>query len=179
MRLFIAVNFNDKVKNQIKEIINKVGANSRQGKFVNKEHMHLTVEFLGEIPAAEVNLIQEIIHELGYKPFTLRLNEIGCFQRRDGNIYWLGIERHDTLFEIHDELHQKLINQGFKLEDRKYKPHLTIGRKIKLDNGFDPKTLNGLIEAIAIYVDKIDLMKSEHIDGKLMHTVVYSKRLCE
>ncbi len=175
MRLFIAINFMNEVKSQVKEIINKVRANSTQGKFVNEEHMHLTVEFLGEISHTKVELIKNVMDELEYEPFTLKLNEIGSFKRREGNTYWLGIERHDTLLHIHDDLQQKLINEGFELENREYKPHLTIGRKVKLKDAFDPEALNSIIGKIGIYVDKVDLMKSEHIDGKLIHTVLYSR----
>ncbi len=177
MRLFIAINFNDETKNQIKEAMNKVRANSSQGKFVNTQHMHLTVEFLGEISEANVNLIQDVMDELEYEPFTLKLNEIGYFKRRDGNIYWLGLERHDTLFDIHNQLYHNLIEQGFGLEAREYKPHLTIGRRIKLKSGFDPKMLNGTVGEIEIHVDKLDLMKSEYIGGKLIHTAVYSRKM--
>lgn len=177
MRLFIALNFSDKVKEQVKDIINKGKLNSIQGKFVNEEYMHLTVEFLGEIPNGKVDMIKDVMDDLEFEPFTLKLNEIGYFKRREGNIYWLGIEKHDALLNIHDELHQKLIEQGFELEDREYKPHLTIGRKVKLKDGFDARELNNTVEKIEINIDKIDLMKSEFIDGKLMHSIIHSRKL--
>lgn len=44
MRLFIALNLSNEVKNQVKEIKNILKANSSQGKFVNEEHMHITIE---------------------------------------------------------------------------------------------------------------------------------------
>ncbi|NLL73853.1 MAG: RNA 2',3'-cyclic phosphodiesterase, partial [Clostridiales bacterium] len=97
IRLFIALNFNNEVKTQINEVINKVKEYSIQGKFVNEEHIHLTVEFLGEIQSNRLNLVKEIMRKLEFSAFTFRLSKLGYFKRREGNIYWLGIEDNDTL----------------------------------------------------------------------------------
>jgi 2'-5' RNA ligase len=175
IRLFIALNFSNGVKAQINEIISKVKSNSVQGKFVNEEHMHLTVEFLGEIQNNRVNLIKEIMDKLEFGPFTLSLTKVGYFKRPEGNIYWLGLKDNDTLLNIQKKLHQSLIDNGFELEDRKYKPHITLGRKVILKDNFNTDELNGFIEKIEISINKVDLMKSESINGKLIHSLVYSK----
>ena len=54
LRLFIAINFEGNTKNEIQENIKEVKRYSTQGKFVSNEHMHLTLEFLGEIPTDKV-----------------------------------------------------------------------------------------------------------------------------
>ncbi|MDD2189977.1 MAG: RNA 2',3'-cyclic phosphodiesterase [Eubacteriales bacterium] len=177
MRSFIALNFNNEVKAQIKDVINKVKSNSIQGKFVSEEHMHLTVEFLGEIKTDRVGLTKDIMDNLEFEAFTLRLTKVGYFKRREGDIYWLGIEKNDTLFNIHEKLYQSLIINGFELEDRKYKPHLTIGRKVELDNYFTLDEINDVVSQITIDINKVDLMKSEFINGKLIHSVLYSRQL--
>jgi 2'-5' RNA ligase len=174
IRLFIALNFSNEVKAQINEKISKVESNSIQGKFVNEEHMHLTVEFLGEIQNNRVNLIKEIMDKLEFSPFTLSLTKVGYFKRPEGNIYWLGLKDNDTLLNIQQKLHQSLIDNGFELEDRKYKPHITLGRKVILKDNFNTDELNGFIEKIEISINKVDLMKSESINGKLIHSLVYS-----
>lgn len=50
MRLFIAINFGEKLKNAVQDIIQDIKKHSKKGRFVKNEHMHLTLEFLGEIP---------------------------------------------------------------------------------------------------------------------------------
>ena len=177
MRLFIAVNFNNEVKAQINEIINKVKLNSIQGKFVNEEHLHLTVEFLGEIQKKRLDLIKEIMNELEFGQFTLSLTKVGYFKRCEGNIYWLGVEDNDNLLNIHKKLHQSLIDKDFELQDREYKPHITMGRKVKLKDSFNINELDDTVRKIKIDINKIDLMKSEFINGKLVYSVIHSKRL--
>lgn len=177
MRLFIALNFNNEVKAQINDVINKVKSNSVQGKFVNEEHIHLTVEFLGEIENNKLDLIKEIMDELEFAAFTFGLTKVGYFKRSEGNIYWLGVEYNDVLFNIYNKLHQRLADRGFELEDREYRPHITIGRKVKLKDSFDTNELDDVVRKIKIGINKVDLMKSEFINGKLIHSLVYSKQI--
>lgn len=177
IRLFIALNFKNEVKTQIKEIINKVKSNSIQGKFVNGEHIHLTLEFLGEIQNYRLNLIKEVMNQLEFEPFKFRLTKAGYFKRQEGNIYWLGIEKNDTLFEMQKRLHQSLMDKGFELEDREYKPHITLGRKVVLKDSFNIDELGDIIRKIDIDIGKVDLMKSEFINGNPKYSVIYSKPL--
>lgn len=179
IRLFIALNFKIEVKAKINEVINKVKSNSIQGKFVDQEHIHLTLEFLGEIQNNRLDLIKEIMNELEFDAFTLNLTNMGFFKKSEGNIYWLGIEDNDTLFNIYNKLHQSLIYKGFELEDREYKPHITIGRKVKLKDSFNPNELEDYVGKIKININKVDLMKSEFSNGKLIHSVVFSRPLRE
>jgi len=177
MRLFIAINFNNEAKAKINEVIKKVKLNSVQGNFVKEEHIHLTVEFLGEIQNNRVHLIKEIMDELEFEEFTFRLAKVGYFKRSEGNIYWIGIKENDTLLNMQKKLHQSLVDKGFELEDREYKPHITIGRKVILKDGFDTNEADDIVDNIKIHINKVDLMKSEFINGKLTHSLIYSRPL--
>ncbi len=115
--------------------------------------------------------------ELEFGAFTFSLTKIGYFKRREGNIYWLGIEDNDTLLNINNKLHQSLIDKSFVLEDREYNPHITIGRKVKLKGSFNTKELDDILGKLEIAINKVDLMKSEFVNGKLIYSVVYSRLL--
>lgn len=175
MRLFIAINFDEKLKDLIQDIIQDVRKHSKQGRFVKNEHMHLTLEFLGEIPPGKINLIKEAMEQISYRPFNLELSEIGYFKRRGGSIYWIGLEENQSLLKLQKKLHDLLLKKGFKLEDREYRPHLTIGRKVTMDKAFNPGKYIEALKELNIAVNRIDLMKSENIDGKLKHTPIFSK----
>ena len=100
MRLFIAINFNDAIKGTIQDIIEEVKKSSIQGKFVENEHMHLTLEFLGEIPSNKIDEIKYIMDQVASEPFSIQLSGIGYFKRKEGNIYWLGIEDDNLLSQL-------------------------------------------------------------------------------
>jgi len=179
MRLFIALNFHHEVKAQIIHIINSFKANSLRGRFVSAEHLHLTLEFLGEVPPNKVNQLKGILNGLNFAPFTLNLTKAGYFKREEGNIYWLGIESNPALFRLQKALHQSLQEHGFTLENREYRPHITLGRKVVLNDSFNPAALNEIIGQIKIRIQSVELMKSENLNGQLKYSVIHSKELNE
>lgn len=177
MRLFVAINFDESIKNKIQKIIMELKKYSTQGKFITNEHMHLTLEFLGEIPDDKIVIIKDSMDQVSSEIFTMKLTGVGFFKRSEGDICWLGIEENVLLLKTQAKLHEQLIKQGFKLENRAYKPHLTIGRKVKMEEDFSLDNFSKSIRNININIEMIDLMKSEQINGKLVHSIVYSKRL--
>lgn len=126
-----------------------------------------------------MDLIKEVMDGLKFEAFALKLTEAGYFKGREGNIYWLGIEDNRTLFDMQKKLHESLLAKGFELENRKYKPHITIGRKVKLKDGFNINIseLNDIAGKTEIYINKLDLMKSEFTNGKLGYSLVYSHEI--
>lgn len=177
MRLFIAVNFDKNLKKDLQDLIEKIKAYSVQARFVSKEHMHLTMEFLGEIPDDKVVEIKDSMDKLQFGPFNLNLSEMGLFNRKDGDIYWFGIVENPEFKAVHGKLHELLLEKGFKLDDREYTPHLTIGRNVKMEEIFNPDDFKEAIKKLMISVSSIDLMKSENVNGKLTYTKIYSKEL--
>ncbi len=175
MRLFMAINFENNVKDAVQNIIDDLKKYSKQGKYVDSEHMHLTLEFLGDISPDKVDLIIDAMNQISGEKFILALSKIGYFKRREGNIYWIGFTESPSLFRIQSKLHSILVDRGFDLENREYKPHLTIGRKILMNSNFNPERYLEDLGEIKISVEKIDLMQSEYIDGKLKYKVIYSR----
>ena len=177
MRLFVAINFDERIKNKVQEIIMELKKSSTQGKFISNEHMHLTLEFIGEIPDDKIVIVKDAMDQMSSELFTMDLTGVGFFKRGEGDIYWLGIEENEMLLKTQTKLHEQLLKKGFKLERRAYKPHLTIGRKVRMEDNFNNDEFSKTIKKISINIDMIDLMKSEQINGKLVHSIVYTKRL--
>ena len=176
MRLFIAINFEENIKNKIEELINNVRPLISKGRFVNKNHIHLTLEFLGETDESRIQDIKSSMDRINYSSFNLQLEKLGSFKKRNGDIFWLGIKNNNILLRLQNEIHRYLIIKDFKLENRKYTPHITVGRDIKSDN-FDFNIFSEYIENLNIKVSSIDLMESKYIDKKLVHTIIYTKVL--
>ena len=177
MRLFISINFNDRVKAQIIEIINRLKPWAIKGRFVKEEHMHLTLEFLGEVEPARLGQVTEVLDSLQGGRFELALAGLGYFSGQGGKIYWLGVQHNEKLFFLQEKLHQLLEEKGFRLDRRKYKPHITLGRELELAEGYDLAALENDIRQIRIEVRSVDLMQSEFVDGRLVHTKLYSRNL--
>ncbi|MGI6588597.1 MAG: RNA 2',3'-cyclic phosphodiesterase [Peptococcia bacterium] len=177
MRLFIAINFNKEIKNSLYENIKRLKSYANQGNFTPPENLHLTLVFLGEVVPDKVSRIKQVMDKVIAEPFALTISNLGRFERREGDIYWLGIEKSTTLLSIYNQLSKNLIQAGFPLEKREYKPHLTLGRRVILKQQFNKAEFDQNMQSMNIKVDKISLMKSERIKGKLTYTEIYAKKL--
>ena len=106
---------------------------------------------------------------VNFAPLDVHIEHIGRFKRNGGDIWWAGLRGSKPLLDLQRGLTDKLINSGFALEKREYKPHITLGREIVTD------AVPWQIEPFGETVSGIDLMKSERIAGKLTYTAIYGK----
>ncbi|HHW30732.1 MAG TPA: RNA 2',3'-cyclic phosphodiesterase [Clostridiaceae bacterium] len=175
MRLFIAINFDNNTKTCLYNIGQKLKELSVKGNYTLWENYHLTVVFIGE--TSKVNDIKQAMDSIDAPRFNLDLKGFGSFHRTGGDIFWIGVEENKNLVKIYSQICDELVMRGINVEKREYKPHITLGREIVLKYGFDRKEFSKSINPITIQVDKISLMKSERINGKLTYTEIYSKAL--
>ena len=167
MRLFVAVNFNETVKKQIVQVQDMLREHSVKGNFTLQENIHLTLVFLGELPENKIDSIKKIISGVEFEPFQITFSHTGSFERDDGRLFWLGIEQCDELLNIQKKLVALLLESKFKIENRKFVPHLTLSRKTITKSTFNKQNLD-----IKSAVEKISLMKSERINNKLTYTEI-------
>ena len=168
MRLFIAINFNDKTKNELISIQNELRQSIYNGRFTTPENLHLTLVFLGECDDKQTDLLKSIINDIKFIPIIAKMDRVGRFKREDGDLWWVGVQDNTHLSELYNDLTDKLKYSGFKIDKRMFKPHITIGRKIKTDK--EPWLITPFSEDIT----SIELMKSEQINGVLKYTVIHS-----
>jgi len=169
--LFFAVNFPAEVKATIAQSRDSLKQAALQGKFSFDENLHLTLVFLGECDVRQANTVKAVMDDTRFEAFTLSLDKVGRFKRHGGDTWWIGLKANKTLSDLQAALTIRLIQKGFMLEDRQYSPHVTIGREIKLPQGF----ITPEIPQVSFTIASIELMKSERLNGKLTYTQVYSK----
>ena len=143
--------------------------NSIKGNFTRRDNFHLTLVFLGEVESIRISKIEECMKSIDLPSFTIQLTDLGKFKRNNGDIYWIGVKESEELNKLYEELIRKLKNSGFQLEDRSYTPHLTLGRKVRINEDVD---INSLSESprSTVKVGKIHLMLSHRINEQLTYT---------
>ena len=167
MRLFIAVNFNDETGARLLSLRDELSGQSRRGNFTAPENLHLTLVFIGETNPKEVDAIKATMDAITFAPFTAKIDRLGTFSR--GTLWWAGLREDNGLMGLQREVERKLALCGYQTDDRRYHPHITLGREVATDAKPWP------IEPFGETVGKIDLMKSERIGGKLTYTAIYTK----
>lgn len=180
MRLFIAILFNQEIKESLYATVEELKQTARGGTFTESENLHLTVNFIGETKRLEEvkESMRTAVEASRAESFPIRLQGLGRFKRTEGDIYWVGVERNDELWRLQKELVKKLVEAGFyDIDDRDYKPHLTIGRRVRVPHAFDGKALEAGIKPLQMQVERISLMKSERVEGRLIYTEIHQVAL--
>jgi 2'-5' RNA ligase len=178
MRLFIAVNFDDEIKNWLLDIQARIKAQSGRGNFSRPENLHLTLVFLGNTSEDQVPLIRKAVHDAaaGQKAFTLGFNRTGCFRHSNKELWWIGAGEADPGLPSLNDLRQRLIGglraAGIGFDERPFNAHITLGREIKHSASIEAPT-----ERITIPVNRISLMNSENIQGVLVYTEISGQDL--
>ena len=96
------------------------------------EGIHLTLKFLGDIEATQVEAVTEAMvrASMGCSPFQLQLAPLGVFPNLQRmRIIWAGVA--GQLVELaclQSRVEEQLESLGFPRERRPFSPHLTLGR---------------------------------------------------
>ncbi len=100
------------------------------GRPVPQANYHLTLHFLGQVTSSMLECCQQAVHGIELGGFSLRFDSFGLFAR--AGVLWLGCSRPPPpLFELVDELGHRLVRCGYRAESRRFRPHLTLYRKVR------------------------------------------------
>jgi len=133
LRLFIAIELSADVRRWLGEA--RAGLERRMPpgavRWVNVDSIHLTLKFLGEIPASSVARIRPAMDGAARecRPFRLVVEGLGCFpDAARPRVIWTGVRDEPALLDLQKRLEDGLEKAGFHRERRAFSPHLTLGR---------------------------------------------------
>ena len=178
VRSFIAVNLTDEVRASLaraEEDLRRTGANVR---WVAPHNFHLTLVFLGyveqdklgEIAATMRSAVAEI------KPFDIEFAGVGGLPSPTRpRVVYVGIKDETAgLTKLNEKLAAAMAPFDVKIEDRKYIPHMTLGRVAS------PKNMEALVEGFKkladrefgiLHVGSVELMLSDLKPSGPVYTV--------
>ena len=156
MRCFIAIELPEDLKARIfheLEILEK--KKLFNGKITEKENLHLTLKFLGEIKEEKIDKLFLKLGEINFKKFRCSVGKTGFFENEKRiRIIWIELISEDL-----EKLERKIseILPEFPSEHGKFVPHITIARVESI------RDRKGLIEN----VKRIHLRNSEFEAGEI------------
>ncbi len=132
MRTFIAVEIPEKERKPIWTLITEQKKKNLPIKWVEFQNLHITLKFLGEIDEKKLERMIPLLSTISgkTKSFKMSLENIGCFPGiRNPRVLWVGvIQGSDELIKLAIDIENELYKIGIKKEEKKFHPHLTIGR---------------------------------------------------
>lgn len=110
-----------------------LGTRGERVRWVQMEGLHITLRFLGPTPIAHVEAIGAAVERSAVvvpEPFEVRVGGAGAFpEPTRPRALWLGIRSGATeLGRLSAALTRELATVGWALDDRPFRPHLTIAR---------------------------------------------------
>ena len=145
MRLFVALDIPESVRAAIREFAEKLRPVCRSARWVRIENAHVTLKFIGEVPAEKAEDIKTALAGVPPRaPIKIAFRGVGFFpNERRPRVLWAGVESSDDLTALATAVEAVLEPLGFPREQRAFSPHLTLAR-------FDSQTgLTPLVAGIA------------------------------
>lgn len=185
VRTFLSVDISNKqIISNLSAIQQKLAGLGADIRLVNPQIIHLTLEFLGELSSTQIDVVKGIMDEIKFDNIKLKIVGIDVLPKREYiKVICCKVEGDiQKLQNIQKALRAKLGKEGFRTDNRNFKPHATIAR-VKSSRKKDE--LIGLINELSDAdignqeIDSIKLKKSElRSDGpqySILHEVYAEK----
>ena len=131
-RTFVAIEAVDEVYMRALQAIDLLSGKAENVKWVAPENLHWTLQFLGDITDEEMAESCRIVGRVAarHEPFVLSATGVGAFPKVERpRTLWLGAgQGSDAFCRLQAELEEELSQLGFRGENRRFVPHLTLGR---------------------------------------------------
>lgn len=168
MRLFIAINFDKDTKDRILECQSRLRKLGR-GNFSSPDNLHLTLAFLGEVEEERLEELKAVMDGTAVPEMQLTFSKTGCF-RGDEELWWIGAEENGKLLRLQEELTDALVDAGFSPDRKKFRPHITLARRMNIGHVESGKILKS---PFSTEIDSISLMLSHRPGGVLTYTELH------
>lgn len=138
VRTFVCVEIPDTERQRLANMVARLRRHGARVAWVPPENAHLTLAFLGGIPARRLPRVADATARAcrTIDPFDLSLAGTGCFPSgARPKVLWTGVVGDlEALERLQRRVGRELAAEGFELDSKPFRPHLTIGR-VKEDRG--------------------------------------------
>jgi RNA 2',3'-cyclic 3'-phosphodiesterase len=139
LRTFVAIDVPGEVKLLASQLIDRLRPTAANVRWASPEQMHWTLKFLGEVSLNDVPEICASVRAAvaAFEPFDVEAFGAGAFPEPDQpRTLWLGVrDGGEALIALHAAVEGKLAKLGFRAEQRRFRPHITLGRVRRSEAG--------------------------------------------
>jgi 2'-5' RNA ligase len=129
MRLFTAINIPDTLRTELSDLQDPDALVAR---WSDPDQFHITLRFIGDASKAQAVQYEKALADVHAGPVRCVPRQPSGLDvlpsRRSPRVLMLGLERTDSILELYETVSDALEAEGLDPEDRKFRPHVTIGR---------------------------------------------------
>ncbi len=187
LRAFIAIEVPEEIKKEI--AIQTAGLRQLVGRsvrWVAPENIHLTLKFLGEISASNIDLLTQTLKtEAGRQAaFEISVGNLGAFPNpRRARVLWVGLDSPPALGRFQHNIETATAQLGYPTEGKPFSAHLTVGRVREQISSAEAQSLRSALENTKIgilgtFATKfVHLFRSDLRPGGPMYTCLFTAAL--
>ena len=128
-RVFFALWPDDRQRDRLRDHISPL-AKLVEGQVVYRGNWHVTTAFVGEFPDARLPELQARAAEIAFEPFRLRFDRVEFWPRPKVASLVAAVVPPE-LQRLVDAQNALLADFGIAVEDRTYRPHITVVRRAR------------------------------------------------
>lgn len=132
VRTFICLQLPAFARDRLASTQHQLRASGAQVSWVKPHNIHLTLKFLGSVPAERLHEVVRAVQRAAVPapPILLELTVLGCFpNRRAPRVIWAGPKQlPEELRNLQQRVEKETVAIGFPAESRPFSPHFTLGR---------------------------------------------------
>lgn len=184
MRLFLAINLPAPVRRDIRAATAPMRDATQQRhtvKWLDDDHLHLTLKFLGEQPDDAVDALRDALNAAvtPHAAFTFDVGGLGAFPNLHApRVVWIGVSHDPKLELLQHDVERACESLGYPLDARAFRPHITLGRtreRVVPDDAHAIATAARRVRfAATAPAQTVDVMRSELGPRGAHHTVLAS-----
>jgi 2'-5' RNA ligase len=161
-------------------------AGSSAVRWVPAHNLHLTLKFLGDVSAANLPFLNQMLglEAASHHCFNLKIAGLGCFpSAKRARVVWVGIQAPPEMQTLQHSVETGAERLGYATEERGFSPHLTIGRVRQGLAAAEQQRLRSALEATRIGtignadIRSVTLMKSDLQPSGSIYTRLFSADL--
>jgi RNA 2',3'-cyclic 3'-phosphodiesterase len=129
MRLFVALDIDDPIRERIARFVEGVRNFAPDARWAKEESLHVTLKFIGEQAESSVDRIKQALAATAGRSTQIVFRGYGFFPTpKSARVFWIGMEAGPELTALAAEVDAKLTPLGIAKEEREFTPHLTLAR---------------------------------------------------
>jgi len=168
MRLFIGLPIPEAGRKELVSYQQTLKTHAWKGSFSDMHNLHLTIVFLGDTDRIRIPLIEQVLKTVQSPVIPLSFHRYGAFRKPDGDVAFLRPDDDAAVRDIYRQATIGLKAQGFSFEDKPFKAHLTLGRNVRWEAGYQVPDTD-----ISFICKEIVLFHSHRVDGLLTYSPLF------
>jgi len=159
MRLFVALDLPKSAKEMLITLQKKLMETGMKGRPAHPDNLHITLQFLGEVPDHHAPLVCEAMEKALFGKIApeVHISGVGVFVRSTGDTIFAQLDGDiQGLFQLQHSVVNALRPLGFRADSRPFTPHVTLIRNANYANrGMRAKSDGFYLSTVSVYSSKL------------------------